>query len=110
MAVQAVNLTIEKGTDFENTFTLKNADGTPLDLNNYTAVAKLKKFPTATESTAFSVGITTATGQVKISMANTVTSSLDVGRHYYDVVRISSGSLKSKIVEGMILVNGSASV
>ena len=35
MAVPSVNLTLDKGTDFDATFTVTNSDGSPLILRNY---------------------------------------------------------------------------
>ena len=68
MAVPEVNITIEQGSDYQDVFTVKNPDGTPLDLTGYTASAAIKKFPTSTTTTSFSVGIVTAAGQVVLSM------------------------------------------
>lgn len=111
MAVPAVNITIEKGTDFESTFTVSNPDGSPLNLNGYTSLSKIKKFPSSTQSTPFSVGIITSAGQVIISMASTISSTLSDGRHYYDIIIInSSNGKKRKIIEGMALITPSASV
>ena len=62
MAVPAVNLTIEKGTSFETTFNITNPDGSVFLLTNFSAVAKIRKHPTATTSKSFSTTITTATG------------------------------------------------
>jgi hypothetical protein len=111
MAVPAVNITIEQGTDFENVYTVTNPDGTPLDLRNYTAVAKLKKFPESTTSSSFGVGIIPSAGQVIVSMASTVSGQLKSGRYYYDII-ITSGSSgkKTKIIEGMALITPSASI
>ena len=97
MAVPAVNITIEQGTDFENVYTVTNPDGTPLDLTGYTASAKIIKFPgSSTSSSSFNVGIVTSAGQVLVSMANTVSSELNAGRYYYDVI-ITSGVSGKKI-------------
>jgi hypothetical protein len=38
-------------------------------------------------------------------MANTVTSDLDSGRYYYDVIITSQSGKKTKVVEGMALVS-----
>ena len=111
MAVPVINIVIEKGTDFESSFTVYNPNGSTLDLNGYSSVSKLKKFPSSTESQSFSVGIVTAIGKVVISMANTISSSLSEGRHYYDVIIANdSTGKKQKIVEGMAIVKSSASV
>lgn len=109
MAVPAVNIVIEQGTDFSNVFTVTNPDGSPLDLTGFNSSAKIKKFPTSAKSTPFTVGIITAAGQVVVSMAHTVTNSLDPGRYYYDVITISYGGTINRIIEGMALVTPSVS-
>jgi len=111
MAVPAVNITIERGTDFESVFTVTNPDGSALNLNNFSSVSKIKKFPSSGTSTPFSVGIVTSRGQVILSMGSTVSSTLEDGRHYYDVVIINNSTgKKKKIIEGMAIVTPSASV
>ena len=86
MAVPAVNLTIEKGTSFETTFNITNSDDSVFVLTNFSATAKIRKHPTATTSKSFSTTITTATGEIKISMGSTLTADLTPGRNYYDVI------------------------
>ena len=53
MAVPEVNITIEQGTDYEDVFTVRNPNGTPLDLTGYSASAAVKKFPTSLKSGIF---------------------------------------------------------
>lgn len=111
MAVPAVNLTIDKGTTFEATFNVTNADGSVFSLSNYTASAKIRKHPTATSSKSFATAITVATGEIKISMGSTVTSQLDEGRNYYDVIITQSGTGKiQKVFEGTAIVSNTVSV
>jgi len=104
MAARSVNLTIEQGTDFTTTFTIKNPDGTVLPLTGYSAVAKLGKHPSATSTTSFSTSITASTGKVTLTMGNAVTANLEPGRYYYDCVIESSGGNKTRVIEGMVLV------
>lgn len=110
MAIPALNITIDKGIDYDSTFTVTNPDGTPAVLTGYSAVAKLKKYPGDTTSYSFSVSITAATGLVNIRMSAAVTSTLDEGRHYYDVVITAPSGTVKKVVEGMALVKPSVSV
>jgi hypothetical protein len=111
MAVPSVNLTLDKGTDFEATFTVTNSDGTSFTLNNYSATAKIRKHPAAATSRSFSTTITAAIGEIKVSMASSVTSLLDTGRNYYDVIITQAGTNKvTKVFEGMILVKDTVSV
>jgi len=111
MAVPAVNLVIEKGTDFEATFNVSNSDGSVFSLSNYTATSKIRKHPTALDPKSFTTSITVATGEIKISMGSTVTSQLNAGRNYYDVIITQSGTNKvQKVFEGMVIVNETVSV
>jgi len=110
MAIPAVNLTIEKGTDFEATFNVTNADGTVFALNGYSATSKIRKYATSSTSSSFSTLITVATGEIKISMGSTVTAALSAGRNYYDVIIIQSGTGKiQKVFEGTVIVSDTVS-
>jgi hypothetical protein len=110
MAVPAVNLTIEKGTSFETTFNITNSDGSVFVLTNFSATAKIRKHPTATASTSFSTTITTATGEIKISMGSTLTADLTPGRNYYDVIITNSVTSKiQKVFEGTVIVSDTVS-
>ena len=111
MAVPSVNLTLDKGTDFSATFNVTNTDGTPFLLSNYTATAKIRKHPAATDYQAFHTTMTVATGEIQVSMASSITSQLTAGRNYYDVIITQSGTgAITKVFEGMILVNPTVSV
>jgi len=110
MAVPSVNIVIERGTDYQEVFTVNNPDGSPLDLTGHTGVSKIKKHPESISSTSFNVGIVSAAGQVVVSLANTITSNLSPGRYYYDVIVISSIGKKTKVVDGMVIVNPTESL
>lgn len=110
MAVPAVNIVVEQGIDYEEIFTVNNPDGTPLDLSGHTGIAKIRKFPGSASSTSFNVSIVPFAGQIVVSMANTVTSDLSPGRHYYDVITISPSGKKVKVVDGMVLVKATESL
>lgn len=111
MTVPAVNIVIEKGTSFEATYNVTNADNSVYSLTNQSATAKIRKHPTATSSKSFTTTITTATGEVKISMGSTATAELTAGRNYYDVIITHGTTGKvTKIFEGMAMVNDTISV
>jgi len=111
MTVPAVNIVIEKGTSFEATYNVTNSDNSVYSLTNQSATAKIRKHPTATSSKSFTTTITTATGEVKISMGSTVTAELTAGRNYYDVILTHATTGKvTKIFEGMAMVNDTISV
>ena len=109
-AVSVVNIVIQKGTDFEETFSLAAEDGLGLNLTGFTAAAKLKKHPSSTTSYSFTTNTTVADSTIKISMADTITSTLPSGRCYYDLVITSSGGVVTKVIQGTALVQESVSV
>lgn len=111
MAVPAVNLSLDKGTDFEASFNIKNADESAFSLSSFSAVAKIRKHPTASSYKSFQTTITVATGELKISMGATTTAELSSGRNYYDVIIVQAGTNKiQKVFEGSIIVNDTVSV
>lgn len=111
MSVPAVNIVIQKGTDFEATYNVSNSDSSVYSLSNQTATAKIRKHPAATTSKSFTTTITVATGEIKVSMGATVTSDLTAGRNYYDVILTHNSTGKiTKIFEGTAIVNDTVSV
>lgn len=109
-AVVTVNLTIDKGTTFDETFFFTNDDGTILNLSNTNITAKIKKHSASKIFYSFSVTCTLNLGAITISMAPEVTASLPSGRCVYDVVLQSSNGKKRKLVEGNIIVRDSVSL
>jgi hypothetical protein len=58
-----LDLQIRQGMDVENTLTLTNPDGTPLDLTGCTLTAKMRRTPTST-AVVFDTAITDAANGV----------------------------------------------
>lgn len=106
-AVIAENLTLQQGESFEYSFVLKNPDNSLVGISSYSANAFMAKYASDSITYPFTVGITTSTSTIKISMASTVTSTLDSGRYYYNLFTVDGDSKKRKEREGFILVNAS---
>ena len=113
MAVAEINhLTIDKGTDFNESFKIYNDDGSVLGINTtYSGTSKLKKYPTSPTEYPFNVSFDVDNDEVLISMASTVTSTLPSGRCYFDLILTSgfSNPITKKYVKGTIIVNESVS-
>jgi len=108
MAVPAVNLTIDKGVTFSTSIKVKQ-DGAPINLTGYTLSAKMRKhYDASTYYTFTTVSPSPNLGLVNIGMASTITSTIPVGRYVYDLIITSSGTT-TKVVEGTIIVKGTAS-
>ena len=104
------NLTIYGGTDFTQTFNVKDTSNSAFNLTSYSGSGKLSKsigIGASTGSgnyTTFSVGITSALGgKLKISLTDTQTKSLDQGRYMYDVL-VTIGSSTYPLVNGNVYV------
>ena len=111
MTVPVVNLRIDKGTNFEATFNVTNADGSAFNLTGYSATVKLNKHPTSSTSKSFNVTLTASTGEIKISMSSSTTSELSTGINIYDVVITETATSEiSKVFEGNVTVYPSVSV
>jgi len=109
-AVSSVNLVIQKGTYFEETFFLDAEDGLGLNLTNTTATSKVRKHPTAGIAHTFSTTTTVSDSTVKISMTSDKTAELPSGRSYYDVLLTSAGGTITKVLEGNVIVKETVSL
>lgn len=111
MAVPSVNFTIDKGVDFLNAIRIR-IDGAPVELNDYTFSSKIKKHYGSSTSYEITVTPTAPTneGLVNLSVSAEDSGSIPIGRYYYDLLatNVATGFV-TKVVEGTILVKGTAS-
>jgi hypothetical protein len=106
MAASPLNLTIEQGTDFEITITVRNKNNTPLNLAGYTASSEMKKHYVSTTSYPFTVTfVDRSNGRIALSMNNTVTDALAEGRYVYDIMLISPNQLRTRVIQGTVMVS-----
>ena len=107
MSVIAENFTIQQGETFSKDFILKNPDNSLVGISSYTSTGFLAKYAGDSTTYAFTTGITTSTSTIRISLASTITATLDAGRYYYNVFTVDGSSVKKKQREGNVLVNAS---
>ena len=104
MAIIA-NIFIDQGADFAITVNVADVDGTTLNLTGYTAAAQMRKtYESSSVSATFGTAIAASDGQVSLSLTDSVTTALSPGRYVYDLVVTSSGSLSTRVVEGLAIV------
>lgn len=108
-AVVAENITIDKGTTFEETFYFTNDDGSILNLANNTVTARLRKHPLAETYYTFTCNVTTGQGAITLIMTPAITATLPSGRCVYDIIVTDNQNKKKKLVEGNALVKESVS-
>ena len=109
MAVPAVNIEIEQGADFTSTFTITNNDGSIFNMSNSSAIAKVKKHPTAGTAYTFSTSIESSTGKITIQMTDEITATMEAGRYLYDILLSSAAGDKTRVIQGMALVTAGIS-
>lgn len=108
MSVQELtSIKIDRGTDFEKSISIGT---TVLNVGIHSTISKIRKHPSAPDYSEFETTINSSNNSVIISMASTITTNLDLGRNYFDIFLINNQTNKiSKLVEGSIIVNESAS-
>jgi hypothetical protein len=110
MAIQEItNLVINKGTDFSVSFNIDKFNGEPLSLYGYTAVSKIRKYPSASFYKSFQASVTPETGTIFLFMGKADTIQLKTGRNYFDVLIINELETL-KICKGSIMVEETASL
>tara|TARA_R100001443_G_C3346448_1_gene175730 strand:- start:1088 stop:1471 length:384 start_codon:yes stop_codon:yes gene_type:complete len=110
-----VNLTILQGADFKTTFAVKQESKAVFDLSVFTIKAGIKKSVAIGASsggiTEFTSGITSAAnGEFNISLTDTITSSLNPGRYYFDINAVGSAGTVFKLASGNVVVEGGLSI
>lgn len=105
MSVYVRNIIINSGSTFSETFTLTNSDSSAFNLVGCGLSAVMKKHPRASTSVGFAVTSTSpSTGELKISMGSTDTSSIKEGRYQYDVLVTKTNGDKVRVLEGSVMV------
>lgn len=109
MAIENLNLSIEKGTDYFKTLTVK-INGNIVDLTGYTIVSKIRKHYSSTTSYSFTPTIlSAANGSLKIEMNDTLTSSIPIGRYVWDLL-ITKNNITTKVFKGTVIIEGTLSL
>lgn len=113
MAVAAVNLVLEKGTDFSATFNVSGPDNGPISLVDYNALSKIRKYPSAIKFTSFETEVfgDVNNPSIKVSMGRSDTLNLSSGRNYFDILLVDMNTGHTvKVVEGAVIVSDSVSI
>ena len=104
-AVYVHNITIDRGTDYEQEYDMFEVGGKSVDLSNHTARAQIRKHRGSLTATSFIVGFPDrANGKVKLTIPNYVTSGLKPGRYIYDILFTKPGGTKEIVLEGTVRV------
>jgi hypothetical protein len=107
-ASNAVNLVINTGSNFSQTFDVITPSESVFNFTGWTGSSQIAKsvsigssmYPVAT----FTVGFTSVTGgKINLSLGSTETRNLKEGRYVYDLL-VGTGSSTFRIMDGNVLV------
>jgi len=101
------NIYIDQGADFTTTLYINDSEGLPLDLTAYSVAAQLRKTYSSSEAVDFQASFSEnrESGQIIISLNNIQTSNIIPGRYVYDVILTAPDSIKTRVVEGSVIIN-----
>ena len=104
------NLYIDQGADFSTTISLTDSNGQVLSLTGYTALGQIRKtYGSTTVAASFGTALTAATGQITLTLADTVPAGMPSGRYVYDIIITDSSGDKTRILEGQATITPSVS-
>jgi hypothetical protein len=106
-AVYVTNIVINSGADFIQSFSLEGAEsGSPFDLTGHGVNAQFRKWSGSSTSVSFATTITNppTLGEIYLSLSAEDTLSLKEGRYVYDILITDNDGIKTRVIEGMVLV------
>jgi len=99
-------LVIEQGATFSTTVNVEDTAGAAINLYGYSASSQMRKSYYATSNTIITATITgNANGEITLSMTSANTSNLTPGRQVFDLLITSPSNVKTRVVEGVIMIS-----
>lgn len=100
------NFSLDQGSTFAITVTIRDNAGDPLDLTAYTARGQIRKTYQSENATNFEIQILSPpdTGKLTLALDADVTEGLAAGRYVYDV-EIVNGTVVNRVLQGQITVD-----
>lgn len=99
------NITLQRRADYELALQFKDSTGAPINLTGWTAYAQVWNRERTTKYADFTVVyVDRLTGQIKISLTDTQTTTLP-NEAYYDVLLENPSTLREYYLEGIVYVS-----
>lgn len=100
------NLYIDQGSDFSATVTLKNQNGSVINLTGFTVQSQFRKSYQSSSFTSFSINIVdAAAGKIKLQLSAAASSAIMPGRYLYDVEITNNTGERKRALEGIIVIS-----
>ena len=104
------NLTVDQGSNFLEYIDVTDSSGNPLNLAGYTVAGQIRKtYSSSTVAATFGTSLSAATGQITLTLTDTVTGGMSSGRYVYDIIITDSSGDKTRILEGQATITPSVS-
>lgn len=98
-----VNLVVDQGTTFTTSITFNDENGNTINFSTYSGSAQMRKHFTSSNSTTFSVSLT-SNGVVTLGLTANQTGNLVAGRYVYDLEVTDQSNQISRLIEGIVTV------
>ena len=99
-------LLIEQGATFSTTVNVEDSAGAAINLFGYSASSQMRKSYYATSNTIITSTITgNANGEITLSMTAANTANLTPGRSVFDLLITSPTGVKTRVIEGVIVIS-----
>ena len=100
------NLYIDQGSFFRTYVTVASTNGAALDLTGYTVASQMRKSYQSSVAYDFTASISNPIqGRVRIELSSESSRLIPAGRYLYDLEVTAPGGEKTRVVEGIVIVN-----
>ena len=104
------DLYIDQGSDFSVIVSLRNQDGTPINLGGFTVKSQFRKSYQSSIATNFAVSIIDALlGKIRIRLSADASSAIKAGRYLYDVEITTINTFneieRKRVLEGLVIIS-----
>lgn len=102
---QSSNIYIDAGSTYSAIVNVRNSDGTPINLTNFTIAAQIRKSYGSLNAYNFTCSIfDAASGKVRMILPAATSSTIKPGRYLYDIEVTSPIGEKLRVIEGIVLI------
>lgn len=99
------NLYVDAGSTFSTIITVRNSDGSPMNLSGYTAASQIRKSYGSITAYNFNASVHDVDlGEIRLQLSDEESGAIKPGRYLYDIEITSSIGEKLRVVEGVVLV------
>lgn len=103
MSAFVANITIEQGTDFETSYNIFDPNSqAAVDVSSYSVISRMKhSYYADTFINLNATFVSQVFGIVRIKLTALESKNIKPGRYVYDIILVSPGGIKKRVVEGV---------